>query len=45
MFADSKDIDENLQLCLVVNPEIIKILLDQLSNSNKEKKVTQTLFR
>lgn len=35
VFADSKDQQQNMSLSLVVNPEIIKILLDQLLASTK----------
>lgn len=38
VFADSKDLEENISLSLVVNPEIIKILLDHSASAPKHQK-------
>jgi hypothetical protein len=39
IFIDTKDIDQNKRLQLVVNPEIIKIIINQVQEESSEIKV------
>jgi hypothetical protein len=39
IFIDTKDIDQNKRLQLVVNPEIIKIIINQVSHEPPGVKV------
>ena len=39
IFIDTKDIDQNTRLQLVVNPEIIKIIINQVQEESSEIKV------
>ncbi len=44
VFVDTKDIRQNIRLNLVVNPEIIKILINQVASEPSPIKVTHRIF-
>ena len=45
IFIDTKDIDQNKRLQLVVNPEIIKIIINQVHEESSEIKVRVVVCR